>query len=758
VSVESFEASPPFPKGASVALGNPQLRRNLARATATIRGRRNAVVAELGNFEQLRLAGAAIKDSGLSRLDALLVELEANVTAAGGHVHFARDAQEASEIVTSLVVATGEREVVKVKSMTTAEIELNGALERAGIDVKETDLAELIVQLGHDLPSHIVVPAIHRNRAEIRSTFLSEMGKSGVAAPPGLTDEPADLATAARAHLRARFLSAKVAISGANFAIADSGSLVVVESEGNGRMCLTLPETLISVVGIDKVIPSYRDLDVYLQLLARSATGERMNPYTSIWTGVTPGDGPSTFHLVLLDNGRSTALADPFGREALRCIRCAACLNVCPVYERVGGHAYGSVYPGPIGAVLAPQLDHVVSDPVAASLPYASTLCGACFEVCPVRIDIPKMLVHLRGDVVDAHRGSVPSPERVAMGAVGWIFARAGRMALAERIAGLGSRIRIRRLPGPLGAWTDGRDAPSVARESFRAWWSSRPSTTGLVNSGSNGTSPGREGSPNGRAETAPALGVALRSSRATVVARLTTAARTTADRVRSHRDHHVAVDPTVAPRDAVLGAIRSSLARHPLAPPEVDRSYRDGAASHEGQPDPVALFVDRLRDYRAGVTLSNATGVGSAVRAAIERQGSTRVITPEGLDPSWIAPTTEGTSIAVTVDDGSAGALELDGFGSTVTAAAIGIAETGTVILDGGTGQGRRSISLVPDHLVVIIRADQVRSTVPEAVAVVDPRSPQTWISGPSATSDIELQRVEGVHGPRTLDVIVVE
>ncbi|MBX7454507.1 lactate utilization protein [Mycolicibacterium sp. 3033] len=471
---------PSFPTAAKSALENSVLRRNLTHATGTIRAKRANVVGELDNWEELRLAAAAIKDAALHRLDEHLEAFEANATAAGATVHWARDAADANQIVIELVRAQGASEVVKVKSMATQEIELNEALAEAGIDAWETDLAELIVQLGDDWPSHILVPAIHRNRAEVREIFLREMGRVGRPAPDDLTDEPRRLAEAARLHLREKFLRAKVAVSGANFAIADTGSLVVVESEGNGRMCLTLPETLISVVGIEKVLPSWRDLEVMLQVLPRSSTGERENPYTSIWTGPAQGDGPREVHIVLLDNGRTGVLADVDGRDALRCIRCSACLNVCPVYERAGGHSYGSVYPGPIGAVLTPQLRGTASA-IDKSLPYASSLCGACFDVCPVRIDIPSMLVHMRTRVVDEHRGGVPSGEQVAMTAASWLLGDHRRLEALEKVAAAGGKTlrsklfggkqRLRSLPWPASAWSGARDAPVPPTESFRAWW-----------------------------------------------------------------------------------------------------------------------------------------------------------------------------------------------------------------------------------------------------------------------------------------------
>ncbi len=462
--MNNLRGDEPFPKAARKALADTQMRRNVGHATQSIRAKRLAAVSECPDWEQLRLAGGAIKQDVLARLPELLEQLERNVNDRGGVVHWARDADEANRIVTDLVRATGAEEVVKVKSMATQEIGLNEYLSAEGISPVETDLAELIVQLGDDWPSHILVPAIHRNRAEIRDIFSREMPGAGP-----LSDDPHELAMAARSYLREKFLAARVAVSGANFGVAETGTLAVVESEGNGRMCLTLPETLITVMGIEKVVPTFADLEVFMQLLPRSSTAERMNPYTSMWTGVHPGDGPREFPLVLLDNGRTTVLADPVGRAALQCIRCSACLNVCPVYERTGGHAYGSVYPGPIGAILSPQLTGTRGhgDP-NASLPFASSLCGACFDACPVRIDIPSILVHLRAQQVDADRGGLPGGQDLAMKAAGWVMRSPWRFGLAEKAAGLGM------MAGRLTTWSASRDLPDVPEETFRQWWRRR--------------------------------------------------------------------------------------------------------------------------------------------------------------------------------------------------------------------------------------------------------------------------------------------
>ncbi len=481
--------SPKFPVAARAELSNPVQRGNLHHAMTTIRTKRARVVSELDNWEELRLAGEAIKNRTLRHLDSYLEQLEESLTRAGTTVHWARDAAEANEIIVGLVTQalgddyrTDASEVVKVKSMATQEIDMNEALEEAGVAAWETDLAELIVQLGHDRPSHILVPAIHRNRAEVREIFLREMGQYGKAAPADVDAEPKNLAAAARLHLREKFLRAKVAISGANFAVAETGTLVVVESEGNGRMCLTLPETLISVVGIEKVLPTFDDLEVFLQLLPRSSTAERMNPYTSLWTGPRAGDGPQNMHVVLIDNGRTKVLADVKGRDALRCIRCSACINVCPVYEKVGGHAYGSVYPGPIGSILTPQLRGTTEgmSKVDQSLPFASSLCGACFDVCPVRIPIPDLLVHMRNKVVESKKANTKHPslhtEPAMMKSAAWMMSDGRRWAAATKAAGIGGKVlgradHIGPMPYPLSKWTNSRDVPVPPKESFRSWY-----------------------------------------------------------------------------------------------------------------------------------------------------------------------------------------------------------------------------------------------------------------------------------------------
>jgi L-lactate dehydrogenase complex protein LldF len=471
--------APPFPTAAFTILKNTQLRKNVAHATDVIQAKRNNLVAEKRDWQELRTSAAAIRAHVLANLAAYLEEFETNCTAAGGTVHWAHDAAEARAIILKILREENATEVIKIKTMTSAEIQLNPALEAAGIAAIETDLAELILQLGEDEPSHIVVPALHVNRRQVREIFSQKMGL------PGLSDDPEALTGAARAYLRKKFLSVPTAISGANFLIAETGSVAIVESEGNGRMCLTLPRTLITLAGIEKVLPRFADLEVMLQVLARSATGERMNPYTSLWSGVTAGDGPERFHVVLLDNGRSDILAHKVERQTLQCIRCGACMNTCPVYRQTGGHAYGSPYAGPIGAILTPQLEHMQH---AQSLPYASSLCAACYEVCPVKINIPEVLIELRAQVVNQER-SQPSrwfdPMYLGMKLANFAFAREGRFRLAQRFGRIGLRLFtgkdgwIRHLPSLGGRWTMSRDLRALPEQTFRDWWATHDARPG---------------------------------------------------------------------------------------------------------------------------------------------------------------------------------------------------------------------------------------------------------------------------------------
>lgn len=448
-----------FTAEARETLKNRQLRENLGFATGTIRQKRLRAIGEVPDWEGFRDQGAAIKDEALSHLEENLLLLETKVTAAGGTVHWACDAREATEIVARLIQELGASECVKVKSITTDEIELNERLAEKGITAIETDLAELICQLAGDSPSHILVPAIHKNRNEIKALFEEKLGAKFD------SNDPSALADAARLYLRQKFLTAQVAVSGANFAVAETGTVCIVESEGNGRMCLTLPKTLISVMGIEKVLPKWQDVSTFLTLLPRSSTAERMNPYTSMWTGVRGGDGPENFHLVLLDNGRTSVLADEVGRQTLRCIRCSACLNVCPVYERVGGHAYGSVYPGPIGSILTPQLLDL-EDEKANTLPYASTLCGACYEACPVKINIPQILTYLR---CRSGKGGV---EKMTFRLVGKVMQRPGLFGKVIRRAGVGKRFA--ETFHLMSGWSDSRAWPEMPEQTFRDWWRDR--------------------------------------------------------------------------------------------------------------------------------------------------------------------------------------------------------------------------------------------------------------------------------------------
>jgi L-lactate dehydrogenase complex protein LldF len=476
VRVGHTAEKPAFPILAHELLQDDQTRRNVRHATDVIRNKRALRVEEMPDWQDLRTTAHAIKTHTLLHLPHYLEEFERNCIRAGGQVHWARDADEANAIAIRLIRKAAERqvvehpEVIKVKTMTSDEIGMNRALEREGITPWETDLADMIVQMAKDEPSHIVVPALHKNRHQVRELFLQNMGLTE------LGTEAEDLTGAARHYLRKKFLEVGIGISGANFAIAETGSVCVVESEGNGRMCVTMPKTLITLIGIEKVIPKFDDLEVFLQLLPRSATGERMNPYNSIWTGVTPGDGPQEFHVILLDNGRTRMMANVRERETLNCIRCGACLNQCPVYRETGGHAYGSIYSGPIGAILSPQLNGMK---YSRSLPYASSLCGACYEVCPVKINIPETLIHLRGKIVAQDQNTLAgklSQESMGMKMAAHLFEHPKQYEAAQRLARTGQGLfekdgKLVNLPGMAAGWTQFRDLRALPKQSFREWW-----------------------------------------------------------------------------------------------------------------------------------------------------------------------------------------------------------------------------------------------------------------------------------------------
>lgn len=455
-----------FPRAAARALEDQTLQAALSRTTGRFKNARDAAVADFPNFEAARENASRIKDEALAGLDGLLARFIESAERQGAAVHCARDAAQAREIAARIAKEEGIAAAVKSKSMLAEEIELNEALEAAGVSITESDLGEFIIQLAGEPPSHIIAPAVHKTRDQVSRLFEEKLGE-----PP--TREIGELVGAARRHLRAKFLAAGMGISGANFLCADTGSIVLVTNEGNARMGTILPRVHLVVAGIEKVIPSLADLPDLLRVLPRSATGQVLSSYVSILTGAKrPGDaeGPTRLHVILVDNGRSAILAGKY-REILKCIRCGACLNACPVYQNVGGHAYGWVYAGPVGSVLTPLLTGL---PAAATLPNASTLCGACGEVCPVKIPLPDMLLSLRGD--EREQGLKTPAEVLGVKIFAALMSRAGILEAVERMAGVVSRLlwkngRIGRLPFPFSGWTMKRDFPAPAPQPFRTLW-----------------------------------------------------------------------------------------------------------------------------------------------------------------------------------------------------------------------------------------------------------------------------------------------
>ncbi len=457
-----------FLSAAEEALQNANLQLALSRLGETLGQRNKDAFSALECSADLRERARAIKNATLAALDVHLQTLEASICRRGGQVHFANNAADACQIVNNILRQVGARRVVKSKSMTTEEIHLNAALEAAGVEVVETDFGEYIIQLAGHRPSHLVAPAIHLTVKDVAQVLSSAAGRD-------LPEDAQALAAFARAELREKFATADVGITGANFAVAETGTVVLVSNEGNARLTTSLPRVHVAIMGMEKVIPKLADLPVFLKVLARAATGQKLSIYTSLVNGrrgPNELDGPQEFHLVVLDNGRSRILGGPL-RESLFCIRCGACLNACPVYRNIGGHAYGGVYAGPIGAVLTPLYDGLVAN---EHLPHASSLCGACQQACPVKIQIPQMLIQLREQLHQSRErhgwleklayrlwaGSLRSPRWYRWGT--WLTTRTlGRVFNKERW--------MRELPGKLDGWTRDRDFPAPAPQRFRDWW-----------------------------------------------------------------------------------------------------------------------------------------------------------------------------------------------------------------------------------------------------------------------------------------------
>ncbi len=465
-----------FVSASDAAMQDANLRRALRQVGGGFNDARLDAIEEVSweAWEEWREEARRIKIHALDNLDYYLELLHDRVTAAGGHVHFARDSVQANAIVAEIARSRGVQIATKSKSMVSEELGLNHTLEANGVDVYETDLGEYIIQLAEETPSHLVAPALHKTKEQVSELFHQKLGVP-------LTDDIEEMARVARQVLRDKFLSADLGISGANFLVAETGTLVIITNEGNGRLCTSAPRIHVGITGMEKVIPSLQDLAVFLRLLPRSATGQRLTSYVSMVSGPRRSDdedGPEEFHLVLVDNGRSRLLADPDLREALYCIRCGACLNICPVYGKIGGHAYGWVYPGPIGAIVSPTL---VGLKEAKDLPQASSLCGACREVCPVRINIPRMLLHLRHRLAESPvetENSTTTGERQAVQAYSWLMSNPAALTAATKVARLAQKPFTssgkinKRVPLPLiSKWTEGRDLPAIPRRTFHEIW-----------------------------------------------------------------------------------------------------------------------------------------------------------------------------------------------------------------------------------------------------------------------------------------------
>lgn len=728
-----------FDRLVPTALANVELRGALAKATETIRNRRAAAL-EGVDLQGLRARAKASKSAALGSLDAHLERFEREATARGTRVHWARDAAEARSIVVGIARDREARLAVKSKSMVSEEIGLNDAFVDAGIVPVETDLGEWIVQLAGETPSHILVPAIHKRRGEIRDLLARVLDRP-------MPDDAEGLTAVAREALRPRFARADIGVSGANFLVAETGSFLLIENEGNIRLVTSLPRVHVAVVGIEKMVPTLADLGPLVRLVTRSGTGQAISCYQTLTTGPKlhpDDDGPEEVHVVLVDNGRSRLLAEEITAQTLRCIRCSACLNICPVYRQIGGHAYGSVYPGPIGAILTPQIAGLHA---ASQLPGASSLCGACREVCPVDIDIPGVLLHLRSEAAGPGVGVDRTTDRrlhaKSRAFAAWRriacsptlfrwFGRGARLsaAAARSMPGLGRRM------GPLGHWIEGRAAPAPARRAFS------------------------EG------ETAARLAVAPPPTRSGADATQAVSARPEPDHDQSGLDGRATVLDSVRRALASSAGHRSGGPTPP--PPAIAVSEPSPITTEDEAPGDVRTAIDAfataLEQVRGACHRATSDeGATEALRAIVLDRGVRRVVRS---DDELVRSILEGVAGGFELLGPDADRLEMLEADLGVTRAAIGIAEYGTIVLPTGeapNSERSRLAALLPDAHVAILRASDLVNTWDEALRRMhDPRKGPpptvTFATGPSRTADIELELVLGVHGPRVQHAIVLE
>jgi len=683
----------------------PNIPAAIQRATARLGAVRAASISQIPEWETLRQTAHDLRLHTLDHLDDYIAQVEREVTRNGGHIHRAHDAAEANATIVEIARQHRVKTVVKGKSMAAEEIGLNHALEQAGVRAVETDVGEFIIQLAGVGPSHILGPATHMTKEEIAALFRDKLG---VDAPP----EPRALADIARAQLREHFLRAEMGVTGANFVVAETGTAALVTNEGNGRMCATLPEVHVVVAGIDKIIPDWNSLAVLLPLLVRSATGQKLSCYTSFITGARQSDGrgPREFHLVLLDNGRTRILRDPVARETLLCLRCAACLNICPVYNQVGGHAYGWVYSGPIGAILSPQL---LGTDIARALPFASTLCGACAEVCPVKIPIPQILLHLRHRVSEGDattRAAIPLSTRVIAQTTARVFRSPMLYRFAARVAGIGQTLFRRgrwlpALPPPLSRWTQTRPMPAFDA-AFRWWWSHRISDLrfqilDFKTRGSQLAIPDTRAAPRSPARADEPSAVGLGQS---------------LPRFQSPVEQQL--DPRPAPNlDALLAE------------------------------------VNRLAGKARRV---DESAIGEALRELVETEKVTRAAlwaTPD-LARLKIAERLRALGVEIVPRDADKLALAQADLGITEVDSAL--AESGTLGLVASPEQPR-ALSLLPRVHLALVRPTALRADLRQIFEETK-REDYVLITGLNRTSDIESNPVLGAHGPQAMYVWAIE